>query len=280
MENYLQKLNKDMELRGFQESTKKYYYSNVTKFLNYWDKSPEDATESDIAEYLHGLIKAKNLSPTTINKYNTAIRFFFEVTLNKTLNLRAIPMIRTGSKLPVLLSREELWRLFDVCEIKYKAIFMTFYGSGIRLAELAHLKISDIDSKNMQIFIRQGKRKKDRYALLSQSNLQILREYWKACRPSEWLFESLPGKCYTSRAIQCMLDRNLKKAGISKNATVHTLRHCFATHLMEDGVDAFVIKQLMGHANIKSTAIYVHLTNLNTLKAASPLDKMEGLTNA
>ena len=136
----------------------------------------------------------KRLKPQSINKYNTALRFFYETTLSKTFNLKAIPRCRAAAKLPVLLTREELWRLFDVCELKDKAIFMTFYGSGIRLAELTNLKVSDIDSKNMQIFVRQGKHKKDRWALLSGSNLEILREYWKEYRPKEWLFESLPGE--------------------------------------------------------------------------------------
>lgn len=279
MEQYLKKLQEDMELRGFTDSTKEYYFRHVSAFLKHWDKPPQEATENDISKYLHGLIMEKKLKPQSINKYNTALRFFFQATLNKTLNLRAIPRCRAESKLPVLLSREELWRLFDVCELKNKAIFMTFYGSGIRLAELVNLKISDVDSKNMQIFIRQGKPKKDRYALLSQSNLEILREYWKKYRPKNWLFESREGECYTARAIQMMLDRNLKKSGIDKPATIHTLRHCFATHLMEDGVDAFHIKKLMGHANISSTAVYVHMTNLNTLHVTSPLDKMGGLTN-
>lgn len=163
--------------------------------------------------------------------------------------------------------------------MKDKAIFMTFYGSGMRLSELVNLMVSDVDSKNMQIFIRQGKPKKDRYALLSQSNLEILRKYWKEYRPKDWLFESREGECYTRRAIQFMLQRNLKKAEIDKLATIHTLRHCFATHLMEDGVDAFHIKKLMGHVSITSTAVYVHMTNLNTLHVTSPLDKMGGLTN-
>jgi len=279
MEQYLRKLQEDMELRGFADNTKDYYFRHVKEFLKHWGRPPEAASEDDIGKYLHGLITEKRLKPSSINKHNTALRFFYETTLNKTLNLRAIPRCRTGSKLPVLLSRDELWRLFDVCELKDKAIFMTFYGSGIRLAELVHLKINDIDSKNMQIFVRQGKHKKDRYALLSQSNLEILREYWKAYRPKEWLFESRVGECYTSRAIQLMLEKNLEKAGIEKHATIHTLRHCFATHLMEDGVDAFHIKKLMGHASIISTAVYVHMTNLNTLNVKSPLEKMEGLTN-
>jgi site-specific recombinase XerD len=279
MEHYLNKLRKDMDLRGFADSSKEHYHRYVKNFLCYWRKPPETATENDISNYLHKLISVKKPNPSTVNHHNTSLRFFFETTLKKTLNFRAIPRCKIGKKMPVVLSRDEIWRLFDVSELKVKAILMTFYGSGIRLAELSRLKVSDIDSENMQILIRQGKPKTDRFALLSQSNLEILREYWKAYRPKEWLFESRSGCQYTTRAIQMMLERTLKKAGIKKNATIHTLRHSFATHLMEDGADVFKIKKLMGHASLASTAVYVHMTNLNTLNVKSPLEKMEGLTN-
>jgi len=124
MEQNLKKLQEDMELRGFAENTMEYYTQHVKEFLNYWGKPAEEATENDISKYLHGLIKEKRLNPSTINKRNTALRFFYEVTLGKTLNLRAVPRYRTGSKLPVILSRDELWRLFDVCELKDKAVFI------------------------------------------------------------------------------------------------------------------------------------------------------------
>ena len=277
METYLQKLKEDMDLRGFSDQTKKDYQHNVRRFLEFMKRPPGDMGEKEIREYLLYLSKA--MRPTSVNPHNSALRFFFGVTLGKQMNLRVIPKFRTGSKLPLILDRDEIWRLLDVCELKDKAIFMTFYGSGIRLSELANLKIGDIDSKNMQIFVRQGKPKRDRYALLSLSNLEILREYWKQYRPKVWLFESKDGKRYSYRAIQLMMDKNLKKAGIDKPATIHTLRHSFATHLMEDGVDALHIKELMGHVTLRSTAVYVHMTNLNRLGVTSPLDKMGGLSD-
>lgn len=221
----------------------------------------------------------KRLKPQSINKYNTALRFFYETTLSKTFNLKAIPRCRAAAELPVLLTREELWRLFDVCELKDKAIFMTFYGSGIRLAELTNLKVSDIDSKNMQIFVRQGKHKRiaGRYCL--GLTLKSCGNTGRNTDQKNGCLRVSPVNGYSTRAIQLMLQRNLKKAGIDKHATIHTLRHCFATHLMEDGVDASHIKKLMGHASIASTAVYVHMTNLNTLNVTSPLDKIGGLSN-
>lgn len=268
MENHLQKLQEDMNLRGFSDHTKVYYHRDVKKFLEYCNIPPEEISETDIRAYLLHL--SGTMKPVSVNPHNSALRFFYSVTLGKQMNLRIVPKFRPSLTLPALLARDEIWRLLDVCELKDKAIFMTFYGSGIRLSELVNLKISDIDGKGTQIFIRQGKPKRDRYALLSGSNLEILKE---------WLFESRPGRRYTGRAIQFMLDKNLKKAGINKPATVHTLRHCFATHLMEDGADALHIKELMGHVTLRSTAVYVHLANLNRLGVTSPLDKMEGLTD-
>jgi len=133
MKQHLQKLREAMELRGFSEDSKRYYGHHVAAFLEEWDKPPEDATENDIRDYLYFLLKFKKYHPSTINQYNTALRFFYEVILNRILNLKAIPRFEPETKLPVLLSREEIWRLFDVCELRDKAIFMTFYGSGIRL---------------------------------------------------------------------------------------------------------------------------------------------------
>lgn len=159
--------------------------------------------------------------------------------------------------------------------LKHKAILMTIYSAGLRISEANNLIIDDIDSNNMQIRVRQGKGKKDRYTLLSQKNLSILREYWKNYRPKYWLFPGNPStKAISPRTIQQVFKQSLSKAGINKNATVHTLRHCFATHLLEAGVDIFHIQKLMGHASPKTIAIYIHLTRKDILDVISPLDMM------
>lgn len=157
---------------------------------------------------------------------------------------------------------------------------MTIYGAGLRVNEAASLKISDIDSSNMQIHVRQGKGKKDRYCMLSPAILNILREYWRLYHPSGWLFPgSLPDRPITSRTIEKVFEISKQKAEITKNATVHTLRHSFATHLLESGVDIYHIQQLMGHSSVKTTSIYIHLQRKDLLNIKSPLDTLMGGEN-
>ncbi|WP_243186901.1 tyrosine-type recombinase/integrase [Clostridium muellerianum] len=184
-------------------------------------------------------------------------------------------------RLPVVLSPQKVKSIFDVTDnIKHKAILMTTYSAGLRVSEVCKLKIKDIDSKNMQIFIRQGKGKKDRYSLLSKANLKILREYWKKYKPKEFLF---PGRyCIdpiSTRSVQRIFEKALKKTRIAKNATVHTLRHSFATHLLDAGTDICFIQRLLGHTRITTTTIYLHLRRMDLLSIKSPLDILLGEEN-
>lgn len=268
----------DMDLRGFTATTKKIYRLQIVRFLEYWGKEPEEATEKDLCKFLVYLLHEEKLSPSSVNAYNTVLRFFYEVTLNRPLNHRALPRFRTGFSIPELLTPEEIEKILKECRnLKHKCMIMTLYGSGIRLSELINLKITDVDSTNMRLFIRKGKQKRDRYALLSQANLEILREYWKAYRPKEWLFEGQDkGSAYSPRGVQQMFDRWVKAAGITKDVKVHTLRHCFAVHMLEQGADIYQIKQLLGHTNIKSTIIYLQAAPFDTLNVTSPLDKLIG----
>lgn len=152
---------------------------------------------------------------------------------------------------------------------------MTIYGSGLRLSEISSLKISDIDSKNMRIFIDQGKGKKDRYALLSQANLEILHEYWKQYKPKYWLFEGIEkGSHISKRSVQDLFKKYLKKSGVNAPASIHTLRHSFATHLLQDGTNLFYIRDLLGHATIRTTTVYLHVATTDILKTTSPLDTL------
>lgn len=195
--------------------------------------------------------------------------------------MNKIPRAKKEKKLPVVLSPSEVKRIFNATvNIKHKAILMTIYGAGLRVSEAANLKISDIDSSNMQIHIRQGKGKKDRYCMLSPMILNILREYYKYYHPKEWLFQgSTPNKPISSRTIERVFEISKKKSGITKNATVHTLRHSFATHLLESGVDVYHIQQLMGHSSVKTTSIYIHLQRKDVLNIKSPLDTLMSVEN-
>lgn len=271
----------DMELRGFSLKTIKNYTNHVSNFTKFYNKSPELLDEKEIRDYLHYCITEKKLSEGTVNYINASLKFFYTKTLNKQWNIDNLARVKERRRLPVVLSPQEIKAIFDATQhIKYKAIFMTIYSAGLRISEACNLKITDIDSKNMQIFIRQGKGKKDRYSILSKSNLQILREYWKIYKPKEYLFSGrYRTDAISARSVQKVLVESLKNAKISKNATVHTLRHSFATHLLDAGTDICYIQRLLGHTRITTTTIYLHLRRMDLLNIKSPLDILVGDQN-
>ena len=268
----------DMELRGYSPMTIKSYINHVSNFAKFYNKSPELLTEKEICDYLHYCIIKKKLSEGTVNYINSGLKFFYTKTLNRYWNSDKIARMKEPKKLPSVLSPEEVKSIFDVTDnLKHRAILMTVYSAGLRVSEVCNLKITDIDSKNMQILIREGKGKKDRYSLLSKANLEILREYWKRYHPTEYLFS---GKGRTDsispRSVQKMLEKSIKKAKITKHATVHTLRHSFATHLLDAGTDICYIQRLLGHTRITTTTIYLHLRRMDLLNIKSPLDILLG----
>lgn len=226
MQELLEKMKMDMELRGFSPKTIKNYVLNVSRFSTFYSKSPELLGENEIREYLHHCITEKKLSEGTVNYTNASLKFFYTKTLDRSWNIDHIARIKEPRKLPAVLSPQEVKAIFDlVNDLKYKAIFMTIYSAGLRISEVCNLKITDIDSKNMQIIVREGKGKKDRFTLLSQANLEILREYWKRYRPEDFLFSGrYRTTALTPRSVQKVLEKTIIKAGITKAATVHTLR--------------------------------------------------------
>lgn len=281
MENEIEKMLIDMQLRGMSLGVQKIYTNRVELFLKFYNKPITKLGENEVREFLLYLVKVKKLSPGTVNIYNSALRFFFENTLQREWNQKNLPRLKEYKRLPAILSQQEVQSLFDATKnLKHKCMLMTVYSSGLRVSEVAKLKINDIDSKNMQIFIRDGKGKKDRYTLLSQTNLEILREYWKKYRPNDWLFEGhKKGTHITPRSIQRILQSSRNKAGIKKPICVHTLRHCFATHLLEADTNLYHIKQLLGHTSLQTTSMYLHLMRMDVLKVKSPLDFIGGHDN-
>lgn len=279
-EEVLAKLQFDVELRGLSKHTQAEYYTKVKLFQEHYDKPATELGEEDIRQFLHYLTTEKKLVPASVNTYNSGLRFLYGVTLNTKLNLKQIPRHRKQRKFPDILTKEEIQALFDTCDnLRDECILKTLYGAGLRLSEVAALKVSDIDSSKMQLFIRNGKGSKDRYALLSKANLDILRAYWKAYRPKEWLFcsRNMTGTHMTPRAVENLFNKYVKKAKITKKVTVHSLRHCFATHLLESGTSVFHIKQLLGHSDISSTCFYLHLLKIESLNVKSPLDQLAEL---
>lgn len=274
-EQVLQKLRFDTELRGLSKHTQDEYYFRAKIFQDHFDKPATELGEQEIREFLHFLTTERKLTSGSVNSYNSGLRFLYGVTLGVNLNLKQIPRHRKTRKFPDILTQAEIQNLFDACDnLRDKAILMTIYGAGLRVSEAANLKVSAIRSEKMQLLIRNGKGSKDRYALLSQANLTVLRDYWKVYRPKEWLFHSRnhTGTHMTTKSIENLFRKYVQKAKITKNVTVHTLRHCFATHLLESGVSIFHIKQLLGHSDISTTCFYLHLLKIEALNVTSPLD--------
>ena len=276
-EEVLAKLKFEMELRGSSQHTKDEYYTKVKLFQDHFDKPATELGIEHVRQFLYYLTTEKKLTSGSVNTYNAGLRFLYSKTLDINLDVRKIPRHRKQRKLPAIFTKEELRTLFNACDnLRDKCILMTLYGAGLRISEVASLKVADIDSQKMQLFIRNAKGSKDRYALLSQANLNILRTYWKAYRPKEWLFYGKNRKDtpMTIRAVQNIFHKYVSKAKIIKPVTVHSLRHSFATHLLESGIDIFRIKQMLGHTDITATCFYLHLIKIESLNVISPLDQM------
>ena len=273
----LKRMSLDIRMRGLAESTNDSYVRYAGKFLDYCGKPAEELDECDAREYLIHLMHEGRLDTSSINQYNAAIRFYFAVTLNRTINYLQLPRFKKRKTLPVIMTREETQRLIDGCmNVKHKSFLLLAYGSGLRISEVAALRIKDIDSKAMRVFVRGGKGKKDRYTILSNECLCTLREYWSIYRPKHpegWLFLGISGYDHiTTAGIKVAFDKWLSLSGITKDVSMHTLRHEFASFLLEDGASIFQIKELLGHASLNSTAVYLHLAN-TTAGVVSPADR-------
>ncbi|MBQ3760436.1 MAG: tyrosine-type recombinase/integrase, partial [Clostridia bacterium] len=235
--------------------------------------------EIDFRNYLLYLINRGNLTTATINSYNAAIRFFLQVILEKDVNYRRTARLRKEYKLPPVWSIEEVTKFLSVIDnIRDRAIFINIYGSGLRVSEISTLKVQDIDSKNMRLLIRQSKGRKDRYTILSQSGLDALRDYWRRYRPASpegYLFPGTTKEGHLGKSgIEIAFRKYLSRTDIKTPGTVHTLRHCFATHALEAGTDILYIKELLGHSCFETTNVYLHIASTKVFKTSSPADSL------
>jgi integrase/recombinase XerD len=270
-----EQMQADLQLRGITPRTQKDYLREVSKLAKYFNKSPEELGEKEVKEYLVHLLKDGKISGGTYKYYVSGIKFLYRTTLKREGVVNAIQYPKCKRKLPVVLDLSEVEALFSVTEnLKHKAILMITYSSGLRISEAARLKISDIDSKRMMVRVQQGKGGKDRYSILSYTALECLRQYWRKYRPKDWLFEGINKDDHIStRSIQQIFYNAKKRAGITKPASVHTLRHSFATHLVEAGTNLHHIQLLLGHRSPNTTTVYLHVSRLNLAQVTSPLDK-------
>ena len=276
-EQLIKKMKEDMNMRNFSKYTYDSYLGKTRDIMRYYgEKQLEEVTTEELREFLLKYLKdERKLSDRSINYYNSVIRFIYEVTLDKLINKKQLPMRKKKKTVYKVLTKEELSTFFDVCDnFKFKTIFMLVYGSGLRIGEVTNLRIEDIDSKNMRIFVRAGKGNKERYTILPKQSLEMLREYWRKYRQHKRrgrIFLSETGKAITVGVIREHFRKYRKKAKINEKATLHTLRHNFATDLIERGATLIQVKELMGHSNIRSTMEYVHVANVK-LDLESPLD--------
>jgi len=271
-----QRFIEDMQLRGLALTTQRSYIHYVAEFAKFYNTSPDQLDLEAVRQYELYLLHERKLSPESINTFVSAIQFFYLVTLEMPWGKACFPRVRRAHKLPVVLSPEEVARFFEnVASLKYRAALMICYGAGLRISETLALRVSDIDSSRMLLRVRQGKGGKDRYAMLSPRLLAVLRSYWRAARPKDLLFpswrEGRPLSC-GSLAGACTIAA--QKSGIGKRITAHTLRHSFATHLLEGGTDTRVIQALLGHSSIDTTARYTQVSAQVVAGTPSPLDAL------
>ena len=270
------RMKSHMELKGFSSRTVDIYLRRMSDFVRFVGHSPETMTAEEMREYLHHLLGERELSQSTVNQAYSALRLFYEQILEKSWEETRIPRARRRKLLPVVLSPNEVEALFAATRnAKHRAILMTVYSGGLRLQETTHLKVTDIDSERMLIRVRQGKGRKDRYTLLSKRTLAALRDYWRTYQPAtDWLFPGQQqGHPLSSSSVQKVFRRARDLARIKKAASVHTLRHSFATHLLDAGASLHHIQHLLGHTNAHSTSIYLHLTSADLSRIPNPMDQ-------
>jgi integrase/recombinase XerD len=266
----------EMKRRNLATRTIEVYVSRVAHFARYFGRSPEVLGREEVRSYLLHLVQEKKVSWSVFNQTVAALRFLYEVVLDRQGVLVRIVCPKQPKRLPVVLSLEEVARFFAaITSVKHRAILMTAYAAGLRISEVVALRVEDIDSKRMVLRVRQGKGRKDRNVMLSPRLLTLLREYWKIARPTDWLFPGkIPGQPITVGTVHRICVQAAQTAGLDKHVTVHTLRHSFATHLLEAGTNIRTIQMLLGHRNIKTTAVYTHISPIALETTRSPLDQL------
>ena len=271
----------ELQRRNYSQSTTTTYIRTVEDFARYFKRRPDQLGPEHIREYQAQLFSKRKLAPNTVTQRLAALRFFFVKTLHKPWSANETPYPKKVVRLPAILSQEEVARLIDAAYTPFhRVVLMTLYATGVRRAELAHLKVTDIDSQRMVIHVQGGKGRKDRDVMLSPKLLEALREHWRSLRrkPAEWLF---PGNRWhtathpiNTKVAWQACQAAAQRAGIQKEVHPHTLRHCFATHLLEAGADLRTIQILLGHRDLEETTIYLHLSQRHLNATASPLDSL------
>jgi integrase/recombinase XerD len=268
----------DLRLRNYSPKTIREYTRCMFHFVKHFNRSPDLMGEREIREFLLHLLNEEKASASLRKMFTAGIKFFYRVTLNRPQEVERIPYPKVPKSLPDILTQKEVGEIIRTVEsIKYRTIIATTYATGMRITEVCRLQSrGDIDSERMVIHVRSGKGQKDRYVTLGESLLSLLKEYWRQTRPKGlYLFPGYqPDQPITPNSVYQVFQKALKKTGIKKHVTLHTLRHCFATHLMEAHTDIRVIQALLGHTSIKTTSRYTHVSTELIGRIKSPLDSL------
>ena len=265
-----------LQLKGYSPNTLRTYGNEFAQFLYVLKEKPvANCDEELIRRYVLYCIKTLKLSENSMHSRLNALKFYYQEVLHKKSFFIEIPRQKKQSILPKVIHSIDIRKLFEVTEnLKHNTMLKLSYGMGLRVSEIINLKVVDIDSRSMQVFIERAKGKKDRYANLPESILEQLRKYYIEYQPKEYFFEGQYGGQYSSRSVQQVFQNSLTKAGINKKVGIHSLRHSFATHLLEKGTDVRLIQDLLGHKDIKTTLLYTHISDKSLKKIKSPLDDM------
>jgi len=275
-EKYFKNLRKNLVVRKYSPKTIKSYIHYNKDFLGYVRKKPNEITNEDVKDYLFYLVEEKEVSASTLNTVINALKFYYGEVLKRGF-VYELKRPKKDKKLPVVLNQEEISKILSsITNIKHRPILMLIYSAGLRVSEVVKLKPGDIDDERKLIHIKGGKGRKDRYTMLSEVAMEMIRRYLKEYGQSIWLFSSQDKeKHITTRTVEKIFSNACRKANIKKNATLHSLRHSFATHLLERGTDLRYIQELLGHKSSKTTEIYTHVSNKDIGKIKSPLDSLQ-----
>ncbi len=271
----LETVRQEMRLRNYSHKTIKAYLSCLRMFIRHiHPKHPREACDADLRTFVLYLIEREQYASSTINQVINALRLLYVDLYGRPMVLGKLPRPRKERKLPVVLSEGEVRRLFDeLPNLKHKAMLMVVYSAGLRVGEVVRLHWEDLDEERSMMHIRGGKGKKDRYTILSGIVVQALQRYWKVYQPREWLFEGQePGKPYSIRSAEKVFHQAAHRAGIDKDVSIHSLRHAFATHMLEQGTDVRYVQDLLGHESIKTTEIYTHVSRRKINQLRSPIE--------
>jgi site-specific recombinase XerD len=269
----------DLQIRQYSPTTIRIYLHAVAEFAQHFGKRPDQLGPEHIRRYQLFLIKEKKISRFTCIQVVCALRFFYTHTLGRKIAIERIPFPRRERKLPLILSREEVKALLEAPQsLRHRALLAILYSCGLRVAEVTQLKVSDIDSARHVLRVRHGKGRKDRQTLLPAKLLELLRCYWRTRRPAEWLFPGADStRPISAKAVFLACRQAGQRAGLTKPVHPHSLRHAFATHLLEAGVNLRTIQILLGHANLETTARYLQVPDVSVRSTVSPLDSLPSL---